>query len=109
MMMMERGPLHGFDERGDVGFGHDLAVEPLLLGRHHEVVDLARRAIVDRDGVALLGDVQRQVGAHYGKANEADIGRRHRCSSEDASVFVARFFGMRRLALPAQKPSLCKA
>jgi len=70
--------LHGLDEGGDVGFGDDLAVEALRLGRHHEVVDLGRRPVVDRDGVALLGDIEREVGAHHRETDQADIGsRRH--------------------------------
>ena len=37
----------------------------------------ARRPVEDRDAVALLGDVERQVGAHDAKADQADIRVRH--------------------------------
>ena len=57
-----------------------------------EIIDLAGGAVVDRDGVALLGNIERQVGSHHCEPDQADIGRRHRILHNFASVFLCAAF-----------------
>ena len=111
-------PLHRLDERLDIRLRHTLGREPLLLGRGHEVVDLARRAVVDRDGVALFGDVQCKVRTHHGKADQADISGGHKCSSKWGIGVLWRAFWHAKAAFesansainqrPARSPAVAK-
>jgi len=98
-------PLHRLDELHQVGFRHDLLIEPLLFRHRDEVVDLGGGAVVDRDGVAVLGDVERQIGAHYCEPDQADIGRRHHYLHwESLGFHCAAFWHGRRPNAPPSRP-----
>ena len=83
--------LDRLNEGFEVGFGDDLAAQTLLAGGDDELVDLAGGAVVHRDRVALLGNVERQIRAHHGKADKADVSSRHSHSPRRKGCFLARF------------------
>ena len=59
-------------------------------GRRHEGVGLLGRPVVDGDGVALLGHVEREIGAHDAEADQTDI--RHSRSSLKLGCSSSLFF-----------------
>ena len=61
----------------------------------HEVVGPRRRAVEDRDAVALLGNVERQIGAHDAKADQADFRFCHRLRS---SILVTGQIGFQSVS-----------
>ena len=69
--------LHGLDELDQIGLRHDLAVEALLLRHADEIVDARRGAVMDRDRVTVVGNVECKVRAHDCEPDEADIGGGH--------------------------------
>ncbi len=69
------GRFHGGGEFGDGGAGDEAVGE--RAGRGHGLGDPLGRAVVNRDGEALLGHVEREVAAHDGKTHEGDVGGGH--------------------------------
>ena len=49
-------------------------------GAFDESVGARRRSVEDGDAMAFFGDVEREVGTHHAKADQADVGVSH-CAS----------------------------